>query len=102
MLRLRHAIERASRRRWLGLLVVCCLALMLVVLILHTLDHGLLGEAVVTCLAVVLAASAFVLVRRPAADCARRLRGPRGPPRLLAVTVARTAGFRPGSDPPRL
>ena len=102
MLRLRHAIERASRRRWLGLLVVLCLALMLVLLIFHTLEHRLLGEAVVTCLAVVLAATAAVCVHRPAAVSRRRVDVGRGPPRLFFVAAPLTAAFQAGSDPPRL
>lgn len=101
VLRLRHAIERASRRRWLGILVVLFIALLLVLLVFHTLEHGV-EDTFLTCLAVVAFVMLWVAIvgalSRPS-QMAQMLRGP--PARLGAVAGPR---YRPppGSSPLRL
>ena len=54
MLRLRDAIVRASRRRWLGLIVAPCLAFLLTVLVLHSAGHAIDEGVALTCAAIVL------------------------------------------------
>jgi hypothetical protein len=101
VLRLRHAIERASRRRWLGILVLLFIALLLVLLVFHTLEHGI-EDTLLTCLAVV----AFVTFVAAAAGLLSRTRQlapmPRGPPARLAAVVAPRYRPPPGSLPLRL
>ena len=50
----RHAILRLSRRRWLGLLVVLCLASLLAVLMVHSAGHDVDEGVALTCAAIVL------------------------------------------------
>jgi uncharacterized membrane protein len=101
MLRLRHAIERASRRRWLGILVVLFIALLLVLLVFHTLEHGV-EDALLTCLAV----ASFVTLVVAAAGLLPRTRQMtrmvRGPPAQPAAVAAPRYRAPPGSFPLRL
>ena len=103
MLRLSHAIERVSRRRWLGLLVVVCLALMLALLVLHTLEHGSHEPTALACAVVVIAAAVAALAfRTPRKDGRQRGSLRRGPPRLVPVYGPVRVGYPPGSIPLRL
>jgi hypothetical protein len=99
--RLRHAIERASRRRWLGILVVLFIALLLVLLVFHTLEHGV-EDTLLTCLAIV----AFVTLGLTTAGSLSRTRQAaqmlRGPPARLAAVAAPRYRPPPGSSPLRL
>jgi hypothetical protein len=91
VLRLRNALEQASRRRLLGLVVIAFVAVLLVLVAFHSFDHALELSAAVTCLALAVS-GAIVLV---AADTAsgRLVAAPwgRGPPKPEAAG-APTAG----------
>jgi hypothetical protein len=94
VLRLRNALDQASRRRWLGLVVIAFLAVLLVLVAFHSFDHALELTAAVTCLALAVS-GAIVLV---AADSApgRLVEAPwgRGPPKPQTAG-ARSAGVAP-------
>jgi Na+/citrate or Na+/malate symporter len=101
MLRLRHAIERASRRRWLGILVVLFIALLLVLLVFHTLEHGV-EDALLTCLAVVAFVTFVVAAIGSLSPTKQMAKMVRGPPGRFAAVVARRYRPPPGSLPLRL
>ena len=103
MLRLRHAIERASRHRWLGLLVVLCLALLLLLLVLHTLEeHGGLEQSALTCVVVMIVAALRLLFASPAIGQRLHAAPRRGPPQLVVSWEPLRGGHAPGSTPLRL
>jgi hypothetical protein len=90
VLRLRNALEQASRRRWLGLVVIAFVAVLLVLVAFHSFDHALELTAV-TCLA--LAVSGAIVLAAADTASGRLVAAPwgRGPP-TPAAGDARTAG----------
>jgi hypothetical protein len=100
VLRLRHAIERASRRRWLGILVVLFLALLLVLLVFHTLEHGLEEGTLLTCFAVLVFLTASLALEPFLGR--RMLVSPmlRGPPGTAMAAAATRARLPAGASPP--
>jgi hypothetical protein len=80
VIRLRNAIERASQRPWLGLLVIACLAVLLVLVAFHSFDHAVELTAAVTCLAVAVAGVFLVGIDSLARELVRAPRHGRPPP----------------------
>jgi hypothetical protein len=100
MLRLRVGIEKALRRRWLGLVVVLLLAILVAFVVIHDAGHAL-EDAAVACLALAVIFSTLVVfppLTRPATRNAGALRG-RAPP---AKAVAAITPVRPKPVPLRL
>ena len=64
MLRLRATIERARRRRWLGLLIIVLLALLVVFVLIHDSDHALEGAAAACISLVAIFTTLIVCFRR--------------------------------------
>jgi hypothetical protein len=101
VLRLRHAIERASRRRWLGILVVLFLAVLLVLLVFHTLEHGLEEGTLLTCFAVLAFVTVSLALEQLLVRRALVVPMLRGPPRAaVAAAVAARARLPAGAPPP--
>jgi hypothetical protein len=87
VLRLRNAIERASQNRWLGFLVVACLAVLLLFVVFHGIDHALEATAAFGCVAIVLGGAIVLLAREVRATARTPLPNRRAPP----TSAARTA-----------
>jgi hypothetical protein len=92
VLRLRAALERGQRRRWIGVLIIVLLALLIAFVLVHDAEHALDGAAA-ACIALVAAFTTLVFARRPQAFIERSLQPTRGraPPSAL----------RPIDDRPR-
>jgi drug/metabolite transporter (DMT)-like permease len=96
VLRLRRTIERASRHRWLGVLVIILLIALAVLIGFHDLDHALDPGNVLLCVGLaVLGAVVFTLDRRlhrfggqtAGRTPPGRVRAPDGAPPALAFSV---------------
>jgi TRAP-type C4-dicarboxylate transport system permease large subunit len=100
MLRLRHAIERASKRRWLGLLVVLFLALLLVLVVFHTIEHGVEDGTFLTCFAVIVFLTVTFALER--LKLRRLVLAPSGraPPSVAVAVAAPRARWPAGASPP--
>ncbi|MGH2358187.1 MAG: hypothetical protein ACRDGJ_09275 [Candidatus Limnocylindria bacterium] len=99
MIALRNAIDRASKRRWVWLLVMLALAALLVFVALHSLEHAVETSDVLLCITI---GSLIVLALRPE-RMTRSLavvRAGRDPP-AFAVAVARTPHLETESEPLR-
>lgn len=96
VIRLREAIDRGLRHRWLGPLVVLLLVLLVLGLAFHEGGETLFEAGGQLCVALALIVVAALLVRRPFVRRTCRLQPRRGPP-LALVPVARTvsASFAP-------
>jgi hypothetical protein len=100
MLRLRVGIEKAKRRRWLGVFVVLLLAILVVFVVIHDAEHAL-EDAAAVCLVLAVIFSTLVMsppLQRLATRNAGALRG-RAPP---AKAVAAITPVRPNPVPLRL
>jgi hypothetical protein len=93
MLRLRVGIEKAVRRRWLGLLVVLLLAILVVFVVIHDAEHAL-EDAAAACLALAVIFSTLVVFPPRTRLAPRNVGGLRGraPPTPAAAAV--TSGGR--------
>ena len=97
VLRLRHALVRASRRRSLGLVVLVCAALLLTVLAFHTAEHGVEeGAVLTTCFAVVLVAAGVSRSAAKAPSVHIRF----DPPRFLPVRSRGVVALAATESPP--
>lgn len=100
MIALRNAIDRASERRWVGLLVLLLLATLLVLVGLHSLEHAAEAGNVLLCVAI--ASVLIVALRRDAtADILLPARPGRSPPRR-AAGLAGPSNLTAHSPPLRL
>jgi len=102
VLRLRHVLSQASRRRSLALLVLVCAVLLLSLLAFHSAEHGIEDGAVLTCAAIVLVAA----VGMRSAPRPPRVRTHFFPPRSIpigafAVAVPQATESPPGFFPLR-
>jgi hypothetical protein len=100
MLRLRVGIERALRRRWLGLFVVLLLAILVVFVIIHDAEHAL-EDAAALCFAVAVMFRTLVASPQLAQLRTRNAGGLRGraPP---AEPISAVTPVRPKPVPLRL
>jgi len=85
VLRLRNALERASRRRWLAVLIALLLVLLLAFSIGHDADHAV-GEAAVCLVLVVVLTTIARLPARPGVSRVLGRRSDRAPPLLPLLT----------------
>ena len=103
VLRLRNALERASRRRRRGLLIVLCFALLLGVLSFHSAEHGVdEGAVALTCAAVVLVAAGLRAVAKPPRTRVRFEPFRPAPVRTVALAAPLATESPPGFSPLRL
>ena len=100
MLRLRHAIERASKRRWLGILVVLLIAFLLVMLVFHTLEHGLEEGSFLTCFAVLVFLTVTLVLEPLRLRRGIGVLSGRSPPSRAVAAATRRARWPAGASPP--
>jgi hypothetical protein len=100
VLRLRHAIERASKRRWLGILVVLFVAFLLVLLAFHTLEHGLEEGSLLTCFAVLVFLTVTLALEPPRLRRAIAVCSGRGQPSTAVAAATHRVRWPAGASPP--
>jgi hypothetical protein len=88
VIRLRAALERGLRNRWIGPALVCILAVILVFLALHALLDHAPTAGFAACMAIAIFLLALAFIPRPPLERVRATRTQRGPP---LVRPARTS-----------
>lgn len=83
MIRLRRALERAQKRRWLWLTVIVLLAIMLALVALHSTGDATAVDGPLVCMAVILLVTVVTRVARPLRVPIARRERTRGPPPRL-------------------
>ena len=83
MIRVHHAIERARKHRWLGLLILVLLALLLALLVFHSLSDSTEATAELTCFFVVVVVVVRIVVAPPLPRTTASRQPARAPPTLV-------------------
>lgn len=95
MIALRGWLERTSRRRWVGPLVVILLVLLIAMTMFHTGTDQALEQEGAACIAFVFFVAVTRLVQRLCASPASRRMRNRAPPERSTSTTARFVSSRP-------